>query len=225
MEQHPLPPSTERQKRVFSISDLLIIVKKNTFTAIGLSTAIGVYWVTAGEIVYSVIGGLVAGLFGPWYRHRKDTARRREARRDLPLFLDLTNLALRAGLGFCAALSQGAAALPAGPLHQELEQVLARYRHGEMILAALEQCAKRLALEEFDFFCEAVALSLSLGGDLSRTISAQAVLQRRLAYLRQERFAQTAPVRIMAPLFLFIFPTIFLLIFGPLYLQYGSGRF
>ena len=132
----------------------------------------------------------------------------------LPNTLDLMALAADAGLGFDAALAQVVPRLD-GPLAAELRRVLVELRIGRDRRLALRELARRTALPETARMANAIIQADTLGLPLTRTFRELAseirVRRRQLA----EEQARTAPIKMLFPMVLLIFPALFVVILGP----------
>ncbi len=197
-------------------------------TASSISAAAGfaaAMWVFELSLVSIALFSLLPPFFLIIMEAAKAKKRRDAVLAELPAFMDMLSLSLGAGLAFPQALAATAESLPPGPLREDIENILNAVKHGRDLAEALAKTAHRSGVAAFTAFSDAVCTAKELGADLSRTITSQAELQRSLAISRLEKHAQTAPVRMMIPMFMFIFPTIVLLIFAPLVIQYGADLF
>ncbi len=68
-----------------------------------------------------------------------------------------------------------------------------------------------------------VIQGIELGSSLSPILRAQARALRQRRAFEAERKAAQAPLKLMFPLFVFIFPTIFVVLFGPILLHVLRG--
>ena len=120
-------------------------------------------------------------------------------------------LAADAGLGFDAALAQVVPRLD-GPLAAELRRVLVELRIGRDRRLALRELARRTALPETARMTNAIIQADALGLPLTRTFRELAseirVRRRQLA----EEQARTAPIKMLFPMVLLIFPALFVVI-------------
>jgi len=165
----------------------------------------------------SVVAAAAAGALWPslWLRERID-ARRASMARDLPFVLDAATLCLEAGLNLPGALQQAAARGPAGPLRDELSLALAQIRAGHARMQALRAMAERVAVPGLRAVVAALAQADALGMAIAPVLRAQADGLRSKRFLRAERLAQQAPVKMLLPLVVCIFPCTFLVIGFPI---------
>ena len=133
--------------------------------------------------------------------------------------LDLLTLALEAGLSVDAGLAQVAEKLRHGLLPPALARMQGEIRLGARRHQAWEGFARwsgnpELA-EVMAALVQADAMGVSLAGAL-RGLAEQLRIRRRQ---RAEELAQKAPVKLLFPLALFVFPAVFVVLLGPVFLQ------
>jgi tight adherence protein C len=167
----------------------------------------------AGACLLCALAG--AGYPLLWLRDRV-RARHRAVARALPYGLDLLTLSVEAGLDFPAALAKVVEKGRSGPLADELSVVLKELRLGKTREEALRNLARRVDLPALTSFVQALVHADRMGtplGKVLRILSTQLRIERSQ---RAEKLANEAPVKLLLPLVLFIFPTLFLMLFGPL---------
>ncbi|MDX3907672.1 MAG: type II secretion system F family protein [Pigmentiphaga sp.] len=164
-----------------------------------------------------VVVGAVAGACYPrlWLADRI-RRRRAEVRRALPFALDMTTLCVEAGLHVGAALQQAAQKGPPGPLREELRRVLGDVRTGVPRARALRDMAERLDVPEVRAWVGTLAQADALGMNLAPILRAQSDQRRTERFLRAERLAMEAPVKMLLPLIACIFPCSFVVIGFPI---------
>ncbi|MBC7414663.1 MAG: type II secretion system F family protein [Herminiimonas sp.] len=160
---------------------------------------------------------------GIWLRDRL-AARRRELLKALPFFLDIITLCVEAGLNLQGAVSQAVAKGPNGVLRDELQRVMRDIRAGKARATALRDMAERLGEPGITNFTTAVIQAESMGMNLGPVLRAQADQRRSERFLRAEKLAMEAPVKMLFPLIAFIFPCTFLVLFFPIVMKFiNSG--
>ena len=146
--------------------------------------------------------------------------------RALPGFLDLLAIALEAGMGFDSAVLRLTSTLEPGPLTWRFQAYLRGMNVGKTRSEALREMARKVDLPDFTSFANAVIQATDTGasiGPVMRTESAE-MLSRR--FDRAEKAAHELPIKILLPLFLFVFPATFIMVLGPVYFQFmasGAG--
>lgn len=155
--------------------------------------------------------------------------RRKKITKLFPFFLDLLVLSLRAGLTFTVALQQAVVKLPAGPLRVELERCLSDIRAGMPRSQALVKLADRVQVAPISNFMASVNQAEETGAAVAKSLEIQAEQRRMERFLEAERLGNQAPVKLMFPLVVFLFPLTFLIIFFPIVVQVmqsgGMGMF
>jgi tight adherence protein C len=139
--------------------------------------------------------------------------------RALPGFLDLLALTVEAGLGFDSAVRRLTEVLEPGPLIRAFQAYLRSMNVGKPRAQALREMARKLDLPDFTAFANAVVQATETGasmGPVLRTESTEMLFRR---FERAEKAAYELPVKILFPLFVFVFPATILMIMVPLYFQ------
>lgn len=151
----------------------------------------------------------------------REVIKRRQAQfeKDLPFFLDVLVLAMKAGLNFIAALEQAVSSLRDGPVKQEFSRFLRESRAGLSRRAALDRLAARVMLQAVTNFVAAVSQAEQTGGSLGDVLADQARQRRLERFLRAEKLANQAPVKMLFPLIALLFPTTFIIIGFPIVIQ------
>jgi tight adherence protein C len=146
--------------------------------------------------------------------------RRRRLVQELPPFLDLLTLTMEAGLDFILALELVTDRGPQNTVNHEFKKILQKIRLGWSRGDALRRLADSLELPAFRNLTAAVLQAESAGASLSPVLRIQSDLLKRERAQRAEKLAHQAPVKMLAPLMIFIFPVIFIILFGPMLLEY-----
>jgi tight adherence protein C len=134
--------------------------------------------------------------------------------KDLPDAMDLIITCVEAGLGLDAALAKVSEQMK-GPLAKEISQMLREVGMGRLRREALADLGQRTGVEELISFVNAVIQAEQLGVSIGHVLKVQSDQMRTHRRQRAERLAHEAPVKMMFPLVLFIFPAFLLVILGP----------
>ena len=143
--------------------------------------------------------------------------------RALPGFLDLLALSVEAGMGFDAAVLRLTEVLEPGPLIWRFQTFLRSVNVGKTRTDALREMAQKVDLPDFTTFANVVIQATDTGasmGPVLRTASGE-MLSRR--FDRAEKAAHELPVKILLPLFVFVFPSTFIMVLGPVYFQFMAS--
>jgi tight adherence protein C len=162
---------------------------------------------------------LVAGAFGGYIApqfmlSRKAQIRQQEILLSLPYAIDILSISVEAGMGFDAGVGYTMRKIK-GPLSDEFSKTLNEIRLGKPRLEALEDLGNRTGVEELKTFVTAVVHASRLGGSITNTLRIQADSIRVRRRQRAQEQAMKAPVKMVFPLVLFIFPALFVVILGP----------
>jgi tight adherence protein C len=153
------------------------------------------------------------------------TKRRRSIFIELPFCMDLLTLGVEAGMNFSLALNEVVEKGRETPLREELDKMLQEMRLGVSQREALNGFATRINLYEIRSFTSALNQAEKLGTPLGEALRTQSDIRRNERFQRAEKMAQEAPVKMLAPLALFIFPAVFIVILLPIFLRIMMGGF
>ncbi len=145
-------------------------------------------------------------------------ARKDRIRAELPDALDLMAVSVEAGMGFDGAISKLTEHME-GPLADEFALTLSEIRIGETRSDALKKLADRTGTPELSSFVRSIIQADQLGISLGRILRVQANDSRLKRQAAAEEKAMKAPIKMLFPTVLFIFPAMFLVILGPAFLN------
>jgi tight adherence protein C len=189
----------------------------------GMATALYIIFILdVSDPLYLLVAGSVAPFAylypGTWLR---DATRKRQSRfeKDFPFFLDVLVLGMKAGLTFTAATEQAIEHLPENPVRQEFSRYLRETRAGVARRVALDRLCARIISPAVANFASAVAQSEETGGSLGNMLADQARQRRQERFLRAEKLANQAPVKMLLPLIALLFPVTFIIIGFPIVMQ------
>lgn len=199
--------------------------------ALGVSLAwgMGILFKGAGDapglgvqtIVKLGLAGALCGYAYPAIWLRDLLARRKsELLKMLPFYLDIVTLCVEAGLNMQGAMTQAVAKGPKGVLRDEFQRVLRDIRAGKARADSLRAMAERLGEASVANFTTAVIQAESMGMNLGPVLRAQADQRRVERFLRAEKLAMEAPVKMLFPLIAFIFPCTFIVLFFPIVMKF-----
>jgi tight adherence protein C len=140
--------------------------------------------------------------------------RRDAVRVDLPDALDLLAVSVEAGLGFDGAITKLTDHMD-GPLVEEFSLLLSEIRIGEARQTALKNMAARVDTPELSSFVRAIVQADQLGISLGRILRVQAADSRNRRQAAAEEKAMKAPIKMIFPTVLCIFPAMFIVLLGP----------
>ncbi len=165
--------------------------------------------------------GIFGGFFFPlvWL---EDTRKKRELSviRALPVYLDFTTMAVEAGLNLSGALQQAMNKGPDGPLRNEFAIVMRDLRSGVTRADALRRMSERLDINDITSFVNAMIQAEKMGSSMAATLRIQSEQRRSERFQRAEKKAMEAPVKLIFPLIVFIFPVTFMVLGFPIVMKF-----
>jgi tight adherence protein C len=184
--------------------------------------------VLANGLGMNLVWSLVVALFGMFYPQIwvNDQVKKRHLliSRALPYNLDLLTLSVEAGLDFTGALAKVVEKGKAGPLKDELALVLKQLKMGKTREEALKAMIVRVDLPSLTTFVTALVQADKMGTSLGKVLRIQSTQMRIDRTQRAEKLAGEAPVKMLFPLIACIFPTVFMVLFGPIVFQFMFGN-
>jgi tight adherence protein C len=203
-------------------------ISPTTFLAFKSALALG------GLVVGALFGGAAAGPGGVLFAaialagigfiapdfvvSGKARSRKDRIRAELPDALDLMAVSVEAGMGFDGAISKLTEHMH-GPLSDEFALTLGEIRIGESRQDALKKLSDRTNTPELSSFVRSIIQADQLGISLGRILRVQATDSRLKRQAAAEEKAMKAPIKMLFPTVLFIFPAMFLVILGPAFLN------
>jgi tight adherence protein C len=165
-------------------------------------------------IVLMLLMAYVGYYLPEWILRSKSGTRQKAMQRALPDALDLLSITVEAGLGFDAAVAR-VARQAGGPLGEEFHRVLQEMQIGKTRADALRDLADRTSIPELKSFVLAMVQADIFGISIAKVLAVQAREMRIKRRQRAEEQAQKVPVKIVFPLILCIFPSLFIVLLGP----------
>jgi len=174
------------------------------------------------------VGLLVMAAFGfslPLFWLRTTVgSRQRLIVKSLPDAMDLITTCVEAGLGLDAALAK-VSGQTKGPLAVEISQTLREVSMGRLRREALSDLGERTGVPELISFVNAVIQAEQLGVSIAQVLKVQSDQMRTHRRQRAEQTAHEAPIKMMFPLVICIFPAFMLVILGPAVIRIADQLF
>ncbi len=162
----------------------------------------------SGMLPAGLLAGMLMAVYpGLWL---SGTIKRRhlEILKALPNMLDLLTLSVEAGKDFLSSLSDILARRKLDALGEELERALREIQLGKKRTTALRELSVRVGQEDLSAVVSAIIQADELGVSIGQLLKIQSDSMRNKRFSRAEKLANEAPVKMLAPLFLFIFPAV-----------------
>jgi tight adherence protein C len=166
------------------------------------------------KFLFAVMFGAIGFIFPRMWLKGKVTARQKKVLRAMPDAMDLITTCVEAGLGLDAALAR-VAEKSSGPLAEELSRMLRDVAMGKMRREAMTELDQRIGVEELSSFINSVIQAEQLGVGIAQVLRVQSDQLRTRRRQRAEKAAHEAPIKMLFPLVLFIFPAFLIVILGP----------
>jgi len=164
----------------------------------------------AAVTVFTVLGFFFPQLwlYGQINRRQKDI------RKAMPDALDLLTICVEAGLGFDAAMSKVSEKWD-NQLSMAFTRAIREVQLGKLRREALKDMADRIGISEMTSFVAAVIQSEQLGVSMAKVLRIQSEQMRIKRRQRAEEEAHKAPVKMIIPMGVLIFPSILILLLTP----------
>lgn len=200
-----------------TLQGFLTMVVITSGAAVGLGLLIVVAVGSPFSLMTLGILGFLAfiGFYMPFYLISSRARQRQHAIiKKLPDAFDLITTCVEAGLGLDAALSRVAEKVE-GPFSDELNRAIRDVSLGKTRRDALKELGDRTGVPDLIQFTNAVIQAEAMGSSIGAVLRVQADTLRVRRRQRAEEAAYKAPVKMLFPLVLCIFPTLFIVILGP----------
>lgn len=186
--------------------------------SLGLLSFLFVTPLTEKHLVATVLAVAVALLgyrYPIFYLAKKKTKRIKLINKEMADFFDMVNLLLEAGVGLEGAIAN-VCSKTKGPLSEEFTHVLDEMQHGKSRREALYNLRKRVPSDSFQSVIMSIIQADHLGIGMARVIKnlTTRIREQRREVAREQ--AMKAPVKMLFPMILFIFPSLFIVIIGPM---------
>jgi tight adherence protein C len=199
------------------------IAAKGIFALVGAFTGllVGGAAAPAQAPLYALMLGALGFVLPTMFLSSRVRRRQAAVAAELPDALDLLSVSVEAGLGFDGAVQKLTEHME-GPLIEEFEMALGEMRIGEGRQEALKKMAQRSASPEMGSFVRAIIQADQLGISLGRILRIQATDSRLKRQMLAEEKAMKAPIKMLFPTVLFIFPAMFIVVLGPAFLNLST---
>jgi len=178
------------------------------------------------KMLLFAVTGLALAVLGPtlWLVHTAEE-RVKQIDRTLPDAIDLMVVCVEAGLGLDMAMTRVAERMK-GPLAEEFARSINEMKIGKTKQEALRAVASRAGSHNLASFLSMIIQGIQMGVSMGHILRIQSDSMRTVRRQRAQEQAMKAPVKMLFPLVLFIFPALFVVILGPAVIQImNSGMF
>lgn len=145
--------------------------------------------------------------------------RHRAIQRALPNVLDLLTLSVEAGRDFLTGLRDILRSRQRDPLGDELERVFREVQLGKQRRQALRNMAERVQQPDLTSVVETLVQADELGVSIGHILRILGDQMRQKRFMHAEKLANESPMKLLFPLFVFIFPAVVIVMLGPVLLR------
>ena len=145
--------------------------------------------------------------------------------RALPFVLDLLTLSVEAGMDFMGALQRNCERRKLDPLNEELIRMTREIQVGTPRRIALRNMADRVRQPDLKGVAHALIQADELGVSIGSILRIQSDQLRGRRFDRAEKLANEAPVKMLGPLLLCIFPAVLVILLMPILMQAAHNLF
>lgn len=187
-----------------------------------MSGSIGKFLVERQYMIYFMTL-VFLGFYPDMWLSKSVKIRHRQIERALPFVLDLLTLSVESGLDFMTGINRIIQFRKVDPLSEELIRVFREIQVGRSRKVALQNFADRVDHSDVRSVANALIQADELGTGIGGALRIQSDQIRIKRFQRAEKLGNEAPVKMLFPLVVFIFPAVFLVLLGPIFLQMMSN--
>jgi tight adherence protein C len=162
---------------------------------------------------------VVLGYYPDSWLKRAVKLRHKQIERSLPFILDLLTLSVESGLDFMTGINRIIQQRRVDALGEELIRVFREIQVGRSRKVALQNFADRVGHADIRSVTNALIQADELGTGIGSALRIQSDQIRIKRFQRAEKLGNEAPVKMLFPLVAFIFPSVFMILLGPVILQ------
>jgi tight adherence protein C len=175
-------------------------------------------WSLGTTILVILLFTVLGFWFPQLWLQSKISSRQKEIRKAMPDALDLLTICVEAGLGFDAAMSKVAEKWE-NQLSVSFARAIREVQLGKTRREALRVMADRIGLPEMTSFVAAVIQSELLGVSMAKVLRIQSDQMRMKRRQMAEEEAHKAPIKMLIPMAVLIFPSIMIILMVPAVFQ------
>jgi tight adherence protein C len=172
----------------------------------------------AQVFLLAIFAGGFGMVYPTYYLNAKKKQRIRVIESRMPDFFDMITVSVEAGLGLDGALKKVCKQIK-GPISEEFIRTLDEMKLGQTRKRAFVDLRERIPSESFQSVINALIQADQMGIGMAKVLRAQTQRIREKQRQRAKEQAMKAPVKMMIPMVLFIFPTLFVVLLGPIVVQ------
>lgn len=216
LEKAGLLKNSSVEKWLYKKNMVLVI----TLISVGLLAYVIEPNIIKAFIIAIIIMAFVNMLFN-FSLSRRFEMRKKSILKDLPYTLDLITVSVEAGASFDGAMARVINNL-SGDICDEFAKCLKEIKMGIQRKVALKNLSQRCEVRELDMLVNSLIQADELGVSMGRVLRIEAANLREHRKQNAREQAMKAPIKMLFPLIFFIFPSIFIIILGPVIIKISS---
>ncbi len=183
---------------------------------IGLLAKLASVQLGAQGMVWPVFGALVGVLYVELWMRDRIKLIELQIIKGLPNFLDMLTLSVESGCNLTVGIALAVEKSPDSPLRRGFQRLLREIRSGRSRIDALRALETRIDLNVITSLVTTLVQAEKTGASLGAVLRAQSTQRTNERFARAEKMAMEAPVKMLGPLILCIFPCTFIVIGFPI---------
>ncbi|MBN1865042.1 MAG: type II secretion system F family protein [Victivallales bacterium] len=187
------------------------------FTFTGIICGAG--FIFAGKPIYGLLLLFVLYIYPQTWLRKTIAKRHLSIQKALPNVLDLLTLSVEAGKDFLTSLRDILSRRKRDPLGEELERTFREIQLGKKRAEALKDLVRRVQQSDLTSVINAIIQADELGVSIAQLLKIQGDQLRIKRFQRAEKMANEAPVKMLFPVAVFIFPSVLIIMGAPLAMQ------
>jgi tight adherence protein C len=183
---------------------------------IGLFVTLMGLWMGIHSVVWTLVGGFFGFMYLELWMRDRIKLIEIQVLKNLPNFLDMLTLAIESGCNLTVGINIAVEKSPDNPLQRAFARLLREIRSGRTRIDALRALEERLDISSVTSMTTALVQAEKTGASLGTVLRAQSTQRTNERFARAEKLAMEAPVKMLGPLIMCIFPCTFLVLGFPI---------
>ncbi|MBR1967309.1 MAG: type II secretion system F family protein [Lentisphaeria bacterium] len=172
-----------------------------------------------GHPLMGIILGLLQAVSPMLWLNSTIKKRHLQIMKALPNLLDLLTLSVEAGKDFISSLRDILAKRKNDALNEEFTRTFHEIQLGKKRSEALRELSLRVNHSDLSSVLNAIIQAEELGVSIGELLRIQGDMLRNKRFTLAEKLANEAPVKIILPIVIFIFPAVLIILIGPIAMQ------
>lgn len=221
----PIPEYRNRMRRYIITAGLEGQIDDNDMAGFQITfmllVGFGSLLVFRSYVVISL--AFLLGLLAPYlWLYEKKKQRQENIRLSMPDIVDMLSLSVEAGLAFNTSVLKVCDIFreDKDPFVVELYLMDQNIKLGRSREEALKIMAERVDIMELDSFVSTLIQAEKMGSSIASALKSQAERMRSERFMKAEKIGAQASQKLLIPMMIFIFPLIFIIIFGPYLIKF-----